>query len=91
MFNKINNTNILLIALVTYFALLINPVKSEYPTTSIGVIDINMILSEAKAAKNIQEQVNASKEQELQLNLEVLVGTTFCQNKLQREKDIIED
>ncbi len=65
MFNKINNTNIFLIALVTYFALLINPVKSEYPTTSIGVIDINMILSEAKAAIKVSEEI-----EEIAINIE---------------------
>ena len=65
MFNKINNTNILLIALVTYFALLINPVKSDYPTTSIGVMDITMILSEAKAATKASEEI-----EEIAINIE---------------------
>ena len=44
---------------LTVFLYLITIVSSfsDYPATSIGVIDINRVLTEAKAAKNAGEQI----------------------------------
>ena len=49
-FNYLTSSIIILLLSASY-------AQSDYPNTSIGVIDLNLILSESKAAKNAAEQI----------------------------------
>ena len=51
------NLKYLAIFILTTFILLSNIAKADYPNTSIGVIDLNKILSESKAALTASEQI----------------------------------
>lgn len=52
--NKFNKILLILIIFTQYF---INPLHADYPSTIIGVIDLNFILSEASAAKDAAKQI----------------------------------
>ena len=57
--NNINNMNKKIVAIAFALALLFNfnaIAETSYPNTSIAIVDLNLILSESKAAKNATKQ-----------------------------------
>ena len=57
MFNKISKS-INILVFIIYVNLSVNVIADNYPNTSIGVLDLNMILLDAKAAKNAAEEID---------------------------------
>ena len=60
--NKMSKINKKIVAIVFTMALLINfntLAETSYPNTSIAIVDLNLILSESKAAKNATKQFEA--------------------------------
>ena len=68
----------------TFTFLLINTLYAEYPHTSIGVIDLNYILSESKAAKNASEEI-----EKYALKIESEIATTD-QGMIDEQNKLIE-
>ena len=60
--NKMSKINKKIVAIVFTMALFINfntLAETSYPNTSIAIVDLNLILSESKAAKNATKQFEA--------------------------------
>ena len=55
--NLIIKVNKLFILILFFLQLFIGSVFADYPNTSVGVIDLNYILSESKAAKDASKQI----------------------------------
>ncbi len=76
---------ILLASIITFTSV----VNAEYPNTSIAIIDINLILSEAKAAKKVSEEIEKiaiATEEELRVSDEEMIQE---QNKLIESQSIM--
>ena len=54
--HRINKKIILITFLITCFINIHSIAETTYPNTSIAIVDLNLILSESKAAKNATEQ-----------------------------------
>tara|TARA_B100000575_G_C23056634_1_gene608297 strand:+ start:180 stop:731 length:552 start_codon:yes stop_codon:yes gene_type:complete len=48
----------IIFSLVTFFAVIVNSSADNYPNTSIGVLDLNRVLLDAKAAKDAAEEID---------------------------------
>ena len=62
--NKIKNMNKKITAIVFTFLILLNfnsVAETNYPNTSIAIVDLNLILSESKAAKNATKYQHVNK------------------------------
>ena len=58
MFNKIFYVRKFLVLLLFSFTLAINSNADNFPNTSIGVLDLNRVLLDSKAAKNAAEEID---------------------------------
>ena len=53
---KINKYKYLVIILITFFSLNVLADETSYPNTSIAIVDLNLILTDSKAAKSATKQ-----------------------------------
>ena len=58
MFNKTFNIYNILTAIIFLFIFTNNTIADTYPNTSIGVLDLNRVLLDAKAAKSAAEEID---------------------------------
>ena len=58
MFKKIFNICNFFIVIPFSFTLIVNSYADNYPNTSIGILDLNRVLLDAKAAKKAAEEID---------------------------------